>query len=102
VRNWYKGSDVSHIKQHHRNYRVNTSKNPITRTTIQSYKMLSTTVFTSATLLGSTLATMLANPPDYAGDISAAPSFPAEPKCQEVNIFYTCVVQQEITLKDRE
>jgi hypothetical protein len=64
--------------------------------------MLSTNAFTSATLLGGTLATMLANPPDYAGDNSATPSFPAEPKCQEVNIFYTCVIQQEITLKDGE
>jgi hypothetical protein len=61
--------------------------------------MLPTDVFTSATLLGSTLATTLTNPPYYAGNNSAAPSFPAEPKCQEVNIFYTYVIHEEITLR---
>jgi hypothetical protein len=54
--------------------------------------MLLTNVFTSATLLGSTLATTLDNPLCYTGNNSAAPSFPAGPKCQEVNIFYTCVL----------
>ncbi|KAH7401175.1 hypothetical protein DE146DRAFT_655142 [Phaeosphaeria sp. MPI-PUGE-AT-0046c] len=68
---------------------LNTSNNLITRTTPQLLKMLPTNIFTSATILGSTLATTLADPPYYAGINSASPSFPAEPKCQEVNIFYT-------------
>jgi hypothetical protein len=34
---------------------------------------------------------MLGDPLSYAGNSSVTPTFPAEAKCQELNVFYTCV-----------